>query len=536
MSKLSTLAAIGAASVVLSSVGNAQTLQNDYDFNWAPMANAPQVGLPGSLIFGLALFGQGHEPGPGDAIRRCYSVDITQGGRNESGSYETTWFTFAQGWGQANPTPGVDVGLLSLQSATDSDLGGDACLSPWFSSVGNTGGHDVSAITIPGVQGGTAGYAYPTVWQSVFQWLGTTSNFAGLAGANTIGVDAAGLPLLANVIYEIQGPINGGAGSGSGDQYYLGTTDELNGLGLASAVPGRGTGGVTNGNSAWGSSVFGGLTADQSGAVSHSRIFGFHPTAGFSATTPWWGPTAGSSEINGFVAFATPFLWAENDGSLGGGGPDWNIASGTPSNVQVWLKDIKSGAQGTSNVLWKVGGAGPTGAIYDSTLILNQAFFLWSATPATSMQQLPMSWDDLGGFAPPKAGSYLLQTPVARNANQGIAAYSLPANFDALTSAMLALPTLSTGTTFTGADSVWFDAGPAGQQAIWEGMFAPVESGISKLSIGGGAAFPVAPAPDPSLGGTNIGIGAFTLQVRANGTGVQVDVAEVASALTVTLQ
>ena len=236
------------------------------------------------------------------------------------------------------------------------------------------------------------------------------------------------------------------------------------------------------------------------------------------------------------MAFATPFLWAENDGSLGGGGPDWNIASGTPSNVQVWLKDIKSGAQGTSNVLWKVGGAGPTGAIYDSTLILNQAFFLWSATPATSMQQLPMSWDDLGGFAPPKAGSYLLQTPVARNANQGIAAYSLPANFDALTSAMLALPTLSNGTTFTGADSVWFDAGPAGQQAIWEGMFAPVESGISKLSIGGGAAFPVAPAPDPSLGGTNIGIGAFTLQVRANGTGVQVDVAEVASALTVTLQ
>ncbi|MDF1799352.1 MAG: hypothetical protein P1V81_09270 [Planctomycetota bacterium] len=536
MSKLTTLAAIGAATVVLSSVGNAQTLQNDYDFNWAPMANAPQVGLPGALIFGTALFGTPHNPTTGDAIRRCYSVDITQGGRNESGNYETTWFTFAQGFGAANPIPGVDVGLLSVQSATDSDLGGDACLSPWFSSVGNTGGHNVSAITIPGLQAGTAGAAYPSVWQSVFQWLGTTSQFAGIPGANVIGVDAAGLPLLANVIYEIQGPINGGAGN---SQYYLGTTDDSNGTGAASSIPGRGTGGVTNGNSAWGSSLFG-TTADVSGATSHSRYFGFDPAFGLTATTPWWGAGPGTAEINGFVAFATPFLWAENNGSIGGGGADWNIASGTPSAVQVWLKDITSGAQGTADVLWKTGGGGAAGAAFDPALLLNYGFFFWSATPAVSMQQLPMSWDDLGGFAPPKAGSYLLSTAVSRNsdlAGGGVLTQSLPANFDSLTSAMLGLPGLTNGTTFTGADSVWYDAGPAGLQAIWEGMFDPVESGISKLTVAGGAAFPVAPAPDPSFGGLNIGVGAITIQVRVGGpSGVTVDVAEIASALTLTLQ
>ena len=279
------------------------------------------------------------------------------------------------------------------------------------------------------------------------------------------------------------------------------------------------------------------VTADASGTTSHTRYFGFDPAFGLTATTPWWGTTAGSAEVNGFVSFATPFLWAENNGSIGGGGADWNIASGAPSSVHVWLKDITSGAQGTADVLWKTGGGGAAGAAFDPTLLLNYGFFFWSATPAGSMQQLPMSWDDLGGFAPPKAGSYLLQSAVARNADQGIALYSLPVNFDALTSAMLALPGLSNGTTFTGADSVWYDAGPGGLQAIWEGMFDPVESGLSKLTIAGGGAFPVAPAPDPSLGGTNVGVGAISIQVRLGGpTGVIVDVAEVASALTITLQ
>jgi len=530
MSKLTSLAAITAASFVFSAAATAQTLPNDYDFNFAPMANSVQVGLPDTFLFSFGGVISPHNAGPGDAIRRCYSVDVTQGGRNESGFYEHSWFTFAQGYGASNPVPGVDVGLLSMQSATDSDLGGDACLSPWFSSLGNTGGHKVSVALVLGLQGGTAGFAFPSVWQSVFQWGGgTPSTFTGVAGENVIGTDALGLPLLANVIYEIQGPVNAAPGS---SQYYLGTTDESNGQGASSAVAGRGTGGVTNGNSNWGLSLFG-VTADLSGTTAHSRIFGLDPvTGGLTAGTSFWGSTVGSSEVNGFIAFSTPFLWAENNGSVGGGAPDWNIATGTPSNVNIWLKDIKSGAEGTADVLWKAGGGGAAGAAFDPNLLFNFGYFFWSATPAVTMQQLPMSWDDLGGALPPKAGSYALNTLTSREGTQ-----ALPVNLDPLMVAMLGQPGLSSGTPFTGADSIWYDAGPAGLQAIWEGMFDPVESGLSKLTIAGGAAWPVAPAADPTLGGTNIGVGALSVQIRLDPVlGVKTDLAEVASALTLTLQ
>ena len=520
--------AIGALQL---SNASAQTAPIDYDFNFAPMANGVQVALPDTFLFSLAgLAMPPHQAGPGDALRRCYSVDVTQGGRNESGFYETTWFTFGQGFGAGNPVPGVNVGLLSIQSATDSDLGGDTCLSPWFSSAGNTGGHKTSVATVLGLQGGTAGFAFPSVWQSVFRWsAASTSGFTGIPGENVIGADALGLPLLANVIYEIQGPVNAAPGS---HQYYLGTTDELNGQGAASAIPGRGTGGVTNGNSNWGLSLFG-VTADQSGTTSHTRIFGFDPGSGiFTAFTSFWGNTVGSSEANGYVAFSTPFLWAENNGSVGAGAPDWNIASGTPSNVNVWLKDIKSGAEGTVDVLWKAGGGGGNGAAFDPNLLFNFGYFFWSATPAVTMQQLPMSWDDLGGALPPKAGSYALNANTSREGLQ-----SLPVNLDPLMIAMLGQPGLSSGTPFTGADSVWYDAGPAGLQAIWEGMFDPVESGLSKLTIAGGAAWPVSPAADPSLGGVNIGVGALSVQIRLDPVlGVKTDLAEVASALTLTLQ
>lgn len=529
MSKLSSLAALGAAAFVFSGISVAQTSSNDYDFNFAPMANGVQVGLPGSFVFSFGA-STTHWPGIGDAIRRCYSVDVTQGGRNETGSYDTTWFTFGQGFAAGNPIPGVDVGVLSIQSATDSDLGGDACLSPWFSSAGNTGGHKTSVAVVLGLQGGTAGFAFPSVWQSVFQWSGgTTTVFPGVPGENVIGVDSLGLPLIANVIYEIQGPINSGSGN---NQYYLGTTDELSGNGAASATPGRGTGGVTNGNSNWGLSLFG-VTADQSGAISHTRIFGFDPVTGiFQGGNAFWGNSIGSAEANGFVAFGTPFLWAENNGSIGAGGPDWNIGSGTPSQVQVWLKDIKSGAEGTSDVLWKTGGGGAAGAAFDPNLLFNFGYFFWSATSAATMQQLPMSWDDLGGAVPPKAGSYILSTATTREGTQ-----SLPVNFDALTGVMLGLPGMSSGTPFTGADSVWYDAGPAGLQAIWEGMFDAVESGLSKLTVAGGAAFPVSPAANPALAGKNIGVAGLSVQIRLDPIiGVKVEIAEVGSALTLTLQ
>jgi len=523
------IAAAAAASFAFSPAASAQTLPNDYNFQWAPVSNLAQVALPGPFLFSFGGSIPPHQAGLGDAIRRCYSVDITQGGRNELGSYETTWFSFVRGWAPSSPTPGVNVGLLSIQSATESDLGGDACLSPWFSSVGNTGGHNVSIAAVLGPQPGTIGAAFPQVWQSVFQWSATSTSFQGVPGANTIGTDSLGLPLLANVIYEIQGPINAAAGN---IQYYMGTTDEIVGTGSASTVAGRGTGGVTNGNSNWGISLFG-VTADQSGATSHSRLFGFAPATGQSVSAPaFWGNSPGSAEFNDYVAFTEPFLWAENDGSIGSGGPDWNVSTGTPSNVQLWLKDIKSGAEGTSNLFWKTGGAGGFSASYDPTLLLNIGYFFWSTTPAVTMQQLPMSWDDLNGALPPKAGSYALNTPTSREGIQ-----TLPVNLDPLTVAMLGQPGLSLGTTFTGADSVWYDAGLPGQQAIWEGLFAPVASGISKLSMAGGAAFPVVPVANPSLAGTNLGVAALSFQLRTDPVfGLRGEIAEVASALTVTLQ
>ncbi len=95
----------------------AQTVApNAMDFNWAPLAQAPQVSLPGPFLFSHGM----GTPSLGGAIRRCYSVDVTQDGRNERGSYETTWITFAQGFAASSPIPGVNVGLVSIQSATDS--------------------------------------------------------------------------------------------------------------------------------------------------------------------------------------------------------------------------------------------------------------------------------------------------------------------------------------------------------------------------------------------------------------------------------
>lgn len=527
MRKLTSFAATTAAALVFSTVGSAQTGAIDYDFNWAPMSNTAQIGLPGAFIFGTALFGTPHAPGVGDAIRRCYSVDITQGGRNENGMYETTWFTVMQGWGANNAVPGNDIGLISIQSATDSDLGGDACLSPWFSSVGNTGGHSVSVAAVIGLQAGTAGNPFPGVWQSVFQWAaGTSTTFTGVAGNNVIGVDANGLPLLANVIYEVQGPLNSGLNN---LQYYLGTTDERTGAGTVSATPGRGAGGVTNGNSNWGASLYA-TTADLSGAASHTRIFGNDGT-NLTAAPAFWGTTPISGEANNFVAFSTPFLWAENNGSIGAGGADWNIGSGTPSTVNVWLKDIKSGAEGTGNVLYKTGGAGAAGAAFDPNLLVQFAYFLWSGTPAISMQQLPMSWDDLLGSFTPQAGSYLISTPTSREGVQ-----RLPIVKDALTDLIFGITGLSQGTAFTGADSPFYDAGVA-DSALWEGAFDPVESGLSKLTIAGGAAFPLVPTIDPTLAGINLGVAGVSIQVRTDAVlGLKIDIAEVSNGLTITLQ
>ncbi len=530
MRKLSSLAAISAASILFSSVSAAQTGDNDYDFQWAPMNDAAANFYVSGKGFLGAFTGQG--PSFGSAWRKCYSVDITQGGKNQSDSqFESSWFRIYQGWSAQNVLQGVNIGIVSLQAASDSDLGGDACLSPWFASVGNTGGHNIVAAADPGLQAGTAVAPFPSFWDLAFQWnVDPVTGVAGsVTGANAVGVDSTnpfGAPLLANVIFEMQGPSVSGI---QDDQYYLITGSEVTGLGTATAFVGRGTGGVTNGNSAWGSTITG-VGPDASGLVSHSRWIADTGGGGLTAGSL---PVLGSEsfEILGHVAFSTPFLWAENNGSIGSGGPDWNIASGTPSTVQVWLKDIQAGAEGTIDVDYKIGGGGANGAAFNPNLILNFSYFLWSTTAANSMAQRPMSWSD--AFGAPTPGS----VPVVTS-REG--AQLLPINFDGLTNSLLNLPGLSQGTPFSGADSALFDTlGAGNSSALFEGDFNntnPYFSGISKLSIAGGSAFPVANAPIPGFGGLNIGIAALGVQVVNAGGAAALKLTEFGNGLTITLQ
>ena len=530
MRKLSSLAAISAASILFSSVSAAQTGDNDYDFQWAPMNDAAANFYVSGKGFLGAFTGQG--PSFGSAWRKCYSVDITQGGKNQSDSqFESSWFRIFQGWSAQNTLQGLNIGIVSLHAASDSDLGGDACLSPWFSSVGNTGGHIVVAAADPGLQAFTSPNPFPSFWDLAFQWNvdPVSGQTLSVAGPNTVGVDAAnpfGAPLLANVIFEMQGPSVAGL---QDEQYYLITGVENTGLGLATAFLGRGTGGVTNGNSAWGSTLTG-VGPDASGLVSHSRWLaenGGGLTAGAVPVTA--GP---ATEILGHVAFSTPFLWAENNGSIGSGGADWNIASGVPSTVQVWLKDIQAGAEGTADVDYKLGGGGVAGAAFNPNLILNFGYFLWSTTAANTMAQRPMSWSD--AFGAPTAGSVPVNT-----FREG--AQTLPINFDGLTNSLLNLPGLSQGTPFSGADSVLFDVLGAGNPgpALFEGDFNntdPYSSGISKLSIAGGNAFPVAGAPIPGFGGLNIGLAAVGVQIVNAGGVAALRLTEFGNGLTLTLQ
>ena len=61
-------------------------------------------------------------------------------------------------------------------------------------------GHKLSAVAVLGLQSGTTAGPYPQVWEIAFQWLATS-----VGGAVTLGTDTNGLPLLINLIFEVQG-------------------------------------------------------------------------------------------------------------------------------------------------------------------------------------------------------------------------------------------------------------------------------------------------------------------------------------------
>lgn len=520
MSKTTTLLATGAAAILITGVTRAQG--GTYSTNWAPMHGAPTAVFTGPGLFGTAA-GDSHFAGIGDSIRRCYGVDATQGGRNQSlGQWENTWFKVSQAFSPQNVVQFVDIGVISMHAATDSDLGADICLSPFAASAGNTGGHRLAAAAIGGTQAGSAGSPFPIVWEFVFQWLNTS---LGTATTHGLGASAAGPgthPLLVNVIYEVQGPINGGP---TNNQYYLASTSEVTG------VSPSGSGGVTNGNNSFGFSTYG-MNAEVTGAISHSRITAATGGGGFVAG-PLFSATPGDLEFTNHLAFETPVLWASNDGNTGAGGTDFRVSTSPVSVIDLRLSDMRSGAQTNADIYWKASPAPPAkaAAIYDPNIVFNRSYFLWSGT-SSSGQQSPMSWDDLGGVVPPQPGSFLLGAQVTTR--EGL--QTIPVNFDALLTTLLPITVLSLGTPFSGAEDPGLDGivpnlGGGSNSVLWEGMFTPIISGISTLS----GPLPLVGAPTASLAGVKLGVAGVGLQVDSS-VGLFIQNTEFSNGLTISLQ
>ncbi|MBI1379506.1 MAG: hypothetical protein GC161_00255 [Planctomycetaceae bacterium] len=405
---------------------------------------------------------------PGAAIRLCFGIDQAQGGANQDGRYRNTGFRILQGWGPGNQFQGNQVGRVSLGSATVPSLAGDACFSPVFASVQPGLASELAWFLDLGLLTGTAGAPVPSVWATAFPW--TTP----IEGSTRLGADSNGYPLLANVIYEIQGPANAGP---SNLQYYLVTTEQT-------GVDPAGAGGVANGNNLLASGFFG-VPAEVSGAVSHTRLSA--ATAGGGLATM----AMGLSEVRGDIAFDVPQLWARNDGREGAGGPDWRVSGEQPSLVDLRVLDAQAAAEDPASVLPEA----------NPCITANRMLFLWSATPADGMLQRPMSWDSspIALGLPPQPGSYLLgPVETLRRGPQ-----TVPINYDALTVFLLGSPGLTLGTPVTPATT------PGGFGLIFQGGFTQATEGVSTLS-GGGAA--LVSTPMPTLAGRQLGVAAVGIQ------------------------
>ena len=124
-----------------------------YDFHWHQMASEPSFVWAGPAMWNFFNGGNPNVGGPGDAIRVCYGIDVTQGGRNWSGpgstspgpfsaglpvasggQTENTWIRWAQGFAASDA--GVDFGLISVQAGTTSSRGGDNCFTPFTKGFG----------------------------------------------------------------------------------------------------------------------------------------------------------------------------------------------------------------------------------------------------------------------------------------------------------------------------------------------------------------------------------------------------------------
>ncbi len=500
------LLAAGAAAA-LAGLANAQI---DYSFNWHTPNNGFLGGLgfaDGPGLFG-AIVGDGHYATTGDAIRICYGIDSTQGGRNQDGNSDVTWFRLVGSYPAGNTIQAVEFGLTSFASSSVDSLDGDACFSPFFaqgtdsvSGAPITQNNAVSFAFVAGTVGGTT--PFPNFWFIYFNFLGST----GLATPATLGSEPAGVgafvdPLLTNLIFEVQGPLNFGP---SANAYFLAATSEGIGLGTA----GVGTGGVTNGNGQMGLSLSG-TTADLSDAVAHHRITSLDLTGTLNGFFGVSFAGAGSTQWFGGAATETPALWAANNGATGGGGSDLSIGTSV-STLQWRIIDQLAGGEGNS-----------LAAAFNPNLLANVGLAVYSRTSAAGMLQTPMSWDTLAGPAQP--GSVILGPQLTSRAGF----QTVPANFDALLLNILNnQPALTFGGAFVASVDPNADADASALFDDGVGIGGPGQSTMA------GAA-PIGAAPNPALVGFKIGLAGVGIQF--DGVAGTIGVTEISNGLTLNLQ
>jgi len=582
-----------------------------HDANWQAMHSVATLGWSGAGL-GSVITDTPNFWGFGDAIRVCYGIDSTQGGRNHMGSgagagrgesggmTENSWFRLTQSWQTTNAFAGINVGLLTVQAGSDTSLGGDACFSPFFHTTGNTGGSRLGATAVGGLFPATSPAAWPILWEVSLSWgpgtvvlpnkLGTD---AGDPGIVHLAVPPRGLgnTLLANVIFEVQGALNGPALGALGEQYFLSSTVEWEGVTELPVDPVhgiRGTGGVTNGNGNMSSDVFT-AGAGTTGAVSHTRWFG-NDDAGVALgalPTPLLTPLVqqGSSFRTGRIeflqqlAFKTPFYWASHtlngppcaghptgvaaSGAAvstepgvvsGGGGPDWNVTGCSPhrplSAIELFQIDHKAGADPNFDIYMKIGtvttvgglttvcGPGREACGFQGLYMgipgfpcifpaFNRAQFFWSLTPADCMLQLGGSWSCAGPDA--SEGGPISIGTICEGTQV------IPIAFDTLTLALLTGP-LAFGTPRTLSDDFFWDGPlPCGGQfysSVFEGMFLPYRSGISELTPKDGKL--QINTPDPTLKGLRLFLA--TTSTRFNLCNGMFETTRLSNALTISLQ
>ena len=504
--------------LALSCLAPLALAQNDYGLNWQTL-HGP---LPGATVSATQisdLIGFGADPTATASYRVCLSIDQAQGGTNQDGTTDVTWFRITQGFGPA--AGGLNIGLVSFLASSVDSLEGDACFTSLLNfGPGPNGGvvqgfdqtgnpitlRNSSATSVlvgpfPGVT-----LPVPTVWSVYFQFIGSAG---GIQLPNTLGTDANDCPLLSHLIMEVQGPINDAFGPG--DQYFAFSTTEQIGQNPL------GTGGVTNGNSLQGQGIFG-VPADLTGAAAHHRIA--VGTSGFLAltTTLGLGGGIGTDAVLGGFATTTPALRGVRDDDTGAGSNDWVVSTVPTSTIDLRVIDNLAGAEGSA----LAGGASTT--VTNPDLAANFPVFLWSCSSNDTMLQNPTSWDGDASLGLCQPGSVALgQVDTLRHGPQFV-----PIVVDICTLNFLGKPAITLGSTYSASGDPFIDSFT--DALFWDGIGTD-GPGVSTLA---GGPVKIVGEPNPALAGTVLGVAAAGFQ--ADGVTGARGLTEIATSLTIALQ